>query len=312
MQWLSQNNTWELNGHGQNINDIIYLYFEKLDLANLTSQKFKNRDSQWKHVFWLGIVDGWICPSEQTLANRGKPVKILLAERWCNMRCKTHLVIWCQITPSIRMNRKHQKTSELRAKLLNWDSYSRSCHAESLPSETLRKQQARRQYGKPTKTWQIVANRGKSHVTVVEIHGDNPVPMNRNCFTIDQLPVWTWQVSLDIRIHPDSRRVECQHRPFSWLTVKIVSASKLRPSAGRKIWSKIHKSTNPRSRNHNQPTPPKPTFQIPPIYLNMWVIYEDFVRSSYQYIISEGSLELFRPLFLGGYVWAGVFHSAWT
>ena len=70
MQWLSQNNTWELNGHGQNINDIIYLYFEKLDLANLTSQKFKNRDSQWKHVFWLGIVDGWV---SLTGTNSGKP-----------------------------------------------------------------------------------------------------------------------------------------------------------------------------------------------------------------------------------------------
>ena len=32
----------------------------------------------------------------------------------------------------------------------------------------------------------------------------------------------------------------------------------------------------------------------------MQVIYEVFVRSSYQYIINEGSLELFRPWFLGG------------
>jgi hypothetical protein len=39
MQWLSQNKTWELNGNGQNILEIIYLYFAKLDLANLTSQK---------------------------------------------------------------------------------------------------------------------------------------------------------------------------------------------------------------------------------------------------------------------------------
>jgi hypothetical protein len=99
-----------------------------------------------------------------------------------------------------------------------------------------------------------------------------------------------------------------KHRPFSSLTLcQCFEAATERQMENLKQNPQIHKSTLQKPGSTNSA---KPTFQIPPI-LNMRVIYEDFVRSSC-YIINEGSLELFRPFFLGGYVWAGVFHSAWT
>jgi hypothetical protein len=85
----------------------------------LTSQKFKNRDSQWKHVFWLGIVDGWISLTGKTLAHQWRFFWLL-----GGATCGAKRTWSSDVKPPGQA--ENIRKQNICVKLINWDSYSPS------------------------------------------------------------------------------------------------------------------------------------------------------------------------------------------